>query len=98
LNAETLKQLQTKLKISPRNLQNKRKLASSRRIGTISTKNDLDATIGAMEEILGLNGKNQGTESEEKNLAAKINTIAVLDMIRNLQDQIKVSAFKENFK
>ena len=91
-----LKQLQAKPKISPRNLRSIGNIAySTRRHGTFSERNDLDATIGAMEEILGLNGKIQGTESEEKHLPAKINTIAVLDMIRNLQDEIKVSGFKE---
>ena len=64
------------------------------RHGTFSERNDLDATIGAMEEILGLNGNNLGTESEEKRLATQINAVAVLDMIRNLQDEIKVSDFK----
>ena len=94
MNAETLKQLQAKPKISSRNLQSKGNIVSSRRHGIFSEKNDLDATIGAMEEILGLNGNNLGTESEEKRLAAQVNAVAVLDMIRNLQDEIKVSDFK----
>ena len=94
MNAETLKQLQAKPKFSSRNLRSKGNIASSRRHGKFSERNDLDATIGAMEEILGLNGNNRGTESEEKGLAAQINAAAVLDMIRNLQDEIKVSDFK----
>ena len=75
-------------------MRSKGNITSSRRHGTFSENNDLDATIGAMEEILGLNGNNLGTESEEKRLAAQINAVAVLDMIRNLQDEIKVSDFK----
>jgi hypothetical protein len=94
LNAETLKQLQAKPKTSSRHLRGKENSASSRRHGTFSERNDVDATIGAMEEILGLNGNNLVTESEEERLAAQVNAVAVLDMIRNLQDEIKVSDFK----
>ena len=91
LNAKTLKQLQSRPNISPKNLQDKGKTTASRRLGVFSDRQDIDATIGAMEELLGLNGNGADTESGEKLLAAQINAVAVLDMIKNLQEEIEVS-------
>ena len=91
LNAKTLKQLQSRPNISQKNLQDKGKTIASRRLGVFSERQDIDATIGAMEELLGLNGNVADTESGEKLLAAQINAVAVLDMIKNLQEEIEVS-------
>ena len=44
-----------------------------------------------MEELLGINSNGHDEETGEKRLAAQINAVAVLDMIKNLQDEIKVS-------
>ena len=85
-----MKQLQSR----PKTAQNKGKTTASRRVGVFSDRHDIDATIGAMEELLGLNGNDADTESGEKLLAAQINAVAVLDMIKNLQDEIKVSCVK----
>ena len=63
-----------------------------------SDRHDIDATIGAMEEILGLNGNDADTQSGEKLLAAQINAVAVLDMIKNLQDEIKVSCENDKLR
>ena len=55
-----------------------------------SRDDDLDITIEALEEILGITNNSQGNELQEQRLAAKINAAAVLDMITDLQDEIKV--------
>ena len=85
-----MKQLQSR----PKTVHDKGKTTASRRVGVFSDRHDIDATIGAMEELLGLNGNDADTESGEKLLAAQINAVAVLDMIKNLQDEIKVSCVK----
>lgn len=91
LNAKTLKQLQSRPKVSSEHNRGKGKATASRRLGVFSDRNDIDATIGAMEELLGLNSKDVDSESGEKRLVAQINAVAVLDMIKNLQDEIKAS-------
>ena len=43
-----------------------------------------------MEEILGLSRRQESTG--ENKLAAQVNAVAVLDMIKSLQEEIKVYA------
>ena len=90
LTAETLKQLQTKERISPRNRRIGGSGGISRRLGTFSEREDLDVTIEEMENMLGLTSDNHHGETGDKRLAAQVNAVAVLDMIKNLQDEIKV--------
>ena len=91
-----MKQLQATEKMSPRTFRFKGNMASSRRLGTFSERNDLDHKIEAMEETLGLANNNLGAVSGEKRLAAQVNAVAVLDMIKNLQDEIQVSNLKNS--
>ena len=50
----------------------------------------------SMEEILGL--KKQTASLKQSKLSSNMNAIAVLDMIKNLQDEIEVTIiFNNNF-
>ena len=62
-------------------------MAISRRLGTFSYREDREA----MEETLGLTNKNLHAERGEKRLASQVNAVAILGMMKNLQDEIQVS-------
>merc|ERR1719237_737561 len=92
LTASTLRALQGRKK-------SKKRVSSafSRRLGEPvamerqDSQEGLRVTLAEMEKALGLGSRREGQPSrkEEKRLVAPVNAVAVLDMIKDLQDEIK---------
>ena len=61
------------------------------RILTLSEGDDTDISMDVMREMIRIRNEKTHSDSGEKRLAAQVNAVAVLDMIKNLQDGIKVS-------
>merc|ERR1712080_558646 len=86
LTASTLESLQMNHRPRLRRLRGVR--TGGRRAQDGQGHEGLEVTLAQMEKALGL-GNRRGNGQEEKRLVAQVNAVAVLDMIKDLQDEIK---------
>ena len=63
-------------------------LTSSRRLGT---EKDKESIIKEIEDILGLSNIKIQVDTEEKDSKDQVTSVGVLDIMKNLEDEIKVS-------
>ena len=93
LTADTLKQLQAAQKVFPRNRRIKGRAPILRRLGKFSERKEMDDTIEAMEDMTNKQGHNNlHPEEAEEEVYLQGNGVAILGMIKNLQDKITVSS------